>query len=461
MPLPASGVWEVESTGSDSNGGMFDPLIGTTDYTYGATQQTINYTDLASTNGNSSSPQITSATRSFVAADVGNSIQITSGSSWTTGIFNIRSVSGGAATLDRPCGSTATLSSGVGNLGGPLASPGFAAGQMVGGNYLNVKQATYSITSMSPNLSNGCLSLPAGTTTNATKVIGYQATRGDNGTKPLLQASGISSFTLIAAAANCHIANLSLDGASSTSSAGIVPSSTNVRVFDCQIANCTNRALNLGSSVTNLAILCEITGCGTNTATAGGGYLACVAHGNTVTPFDVNNSGSMCVKCIAFSNSGATTDGFTSSTASVFLNCLAYGNGRHGFNLTAGAVLMTLLNCLATDHTVSGSYGFTASGVADGVSLFNCAGYNNQAGNVNSASILNNLGFIACSSSPFNNPGTDFGLNSLGMGGALLLGAGLPLHSGPLSLPGLPSTLNFRDIGAVQTRAGSPGILCC
>lgn len=77
MALAYSTEWEVQTTGDNQNGGGFNPLRASagTNYSYG-TPTTYTYTDLvvdASVN-----TKITSATRQFEAADVGNIIHITS-----------------------------------------------------------------------------------------------------------------------------------------------------------------------------------------------------------------------------------------------------------------------------------------------------------------------------------------------------------------------------------------------
>ncbi len=51
---------------------------------------------------------ISSATYTFVSADVGGKLQITGGTGWTTGIYGIASVSGGAAILDSSPAATGT-----------------------------------------------------------------------------------------------------------------------------------------------------------------------------------------------------------------------------------------------------------------------------------------------------------------------------------------------------------------
>ena len=106
-------------------------------------------------------------------------------------------------------------------MGGCLASPGQAGAVGVGNNFLLIKAATYSVSSASANISAGCVSWPASTGPEGL-IQGYQTTRGDFGTKPLIQASGsISTFILIKVSTKVRVENLSVDGANYTSSRGL------------------------------------------------------------------------------------------------------------------------------------------------------------------------------------------------------------------------------------------------
>lgn len=72
-------------------------------------------TDLAATTA-TSTPVISSATHNFTSLDVGKFITITAGTNWTPGVYKIVSVLTNTATLDRACGTSATLSSGTWSL---------------------------------------------------------------------------------------------------------------------------------------------------------------------------------------------------------------------------------------------------------------------------------------------------------------------------------------------------------
>jgi hypothetical protein len=161
------------------NGGGFVSGGGGTDYSQQTTAQ-YTFTDLSSSTGTSTTPAVLSVSHSFVAADVGNIIHITAGTSWTAGWYQIVSVATGAATLDRACGSVATLTSGTYYVGGALSfgstqdSNFCATTGVVGGNIVWVRNTT------TPLTLGIAVSTRVATTALPIKFIGYNATRGDN-----------------------------------------------------------------------------------------------------------------------------------------------------------------------------------------------------------------------------------------------------------------------------------------
>jgi hypothetical protein len=442
VTLPAATVWEVRSSGSDTlcSGGFVNGASGT-DYSQQAAAQ-YNAADLAV--DATLNTKVTSASHNFVAADVGNILRITAGAGWTTGFYQIVSVAANAATLDRSPAATSTTG-GTYYVGGAFASPGQAGAAHVGGNYLYVKSGTYTITSASNNVAGGCVSLTAGVTANQTRLIGYGSSRGDNGAKPLLQASGIATFTMITTAAGCRVDNLSLDGALLTSSRGINISTSGGEAYRCKIANCTNSAIVGNSSC--LCVLCEATGCSTQPVYSGGAFFACTAHDNTVTAFSISGFSQCAIACIAANNTGAGSIGFNGMNNGFVIDCVAYGNGSHGFSFTATVNSNTAANCLAVNN---GGFGFNSATYDCGF-LYNCAGFNNTSGNVASGiPAANQIGFITLTGDPFANAaGNDFSLNSTAGAGAACRAAGIPGSTATLQLPGL-STLSYPDVGAAQ-----------
>jgi hypothetical protein len=144
MAFASSVAWEVRSTGSDTNGGGFDAVSGVpgTDRSQQDAAQTT-YTDLVI--DGTTNTKCTSAAFPFAAADVGNIINITSGTGFTVQRVQILSVSGVTATCDKSLG-TLGSTGGNGKLGGGLATLAAAFTLVVAQNSVYVKAATYSQT---------------------------------------------------------------------------------------------------------------------------------------------------------------------------------------------------------------------------------------------------------------------------------------------------------------------------
>src|SRR4051812_46334032 len=86
--LNAATNWELRGNGNDTNGGGFTLGVSTN----------LSKTDLAVDATNNL--QVTSATYVFTSADVGRWMQVTAGTGFRTGFYQILSVSGVKATLN-------------------------------------------------------------------------------------------------------------------------------------------------------------------------------------------------------------------------------------------------------------------------------------------------------------------------------------------------------------------------
>jgi len=466
MAIAATAVFEVNvSVGSDTNAGAYNGSRSgaSTDYTYGASRVVFTYTDLASTNGNTSTPTITSVSRSFVAADIGNHIRISAGTSWTVGLYEIVSVSGGAATLDRAVGTAATLSSGSGKVGGPLASPGLAgAGVVVGGNTVWIKAGNYPITSLTANVSGGVFNAPTATNANSpTVVYGYNTTRGDapvQGSRPNLypdssagtwvnailngarymrlayvdfsNPQALSANGVSMAVANCEVLDCSFDGFSTSGKQGVSIVGTLRR---CRVTNCN---LGLRPSGSSEIVECYTRGCVTSVRMAGATTQLHVTITRCI--FD----GGICE--ITGGVSGGTDDSLsyiyctlangaywllTSSTiapAAVIKRCVQYGGATYGIDST----MATNIPWLLVEDTAMGG---------------------NSSGNINPsipASQYSNI--IALSGNPFVDAANatvasrNYALNTTA-------GAGSAARAIAYSYPGT-LTISYSDLGAVQSR---------
>lgn len=455
MSLAAVLTWEVRGAGSVNSGGAFSTGASGTDRSQqdAAFASGVNLTVDAVTD-----TDVLPAAYTPVAADVGNVIQITAGAGYTIGFYEILSIQAGKWRLDRSPAATGTAG-GVWALGGALASPGKMSGAMVPGNEGHIKSATYTVTSATPNIAGGCLTLPAGASAaNTTKVFGYQTTRGDGGTKPIIIADGvITAFTFITTGTNNHIENIELDGNLRATSRGALAGSTSSRFYKCRARNFTNSGFTstLGS---NWCVLCEVTGCTTQPCYANISCFACVSQNSANGYSSATNT--LWVGCIAMNNTGV---GFVMTGSGVVgANCVAY-NCTSGYSRTASAGMSMLVNCLAVNGSL---YGFTASAQDDNCYLYNCAGFNNTSGNVNTAllPVAQQIGFIDLTGDPFtnaaggnltlNNDGEAFG----GSPGTDRRGRWLRGANFPGTLPGT-STTSSMDIGAAQHADAGTGVI--
>lgn len=527
MALATTTLWEVRTTGDDTNnGGAFDP----------GKVSAGGWTDGAATSANTSAPVFTSASYNFVAGDAGAWLFILSGTNWTPGWYKIVSVAANAATLEgtiglavlytaapaglstvvgcatvasptsakwtidysqqgalqvgytdlvsagtglavssaaKPFGrhqvgnaliilsgtnfnagryviatvaavtfiatvvgptniTTGAGASGVGSLGGALASPGAAGAIATSGQGVFISGGTYTITSATTNIAAGCYAPGAGAYTE-----GYQTTRCDLGTPPLLQASGISTFVMVTINSSNSpqaITNIKVDGASLTSSQGFLL--VNSYGYKLQGINCTNSAF---SSSTTPLTNCLATGCSTQPAFIGANpvLISCVAYSNTITGFLGSTTGYF-LRCLAYGNSGASSDGFNIDQSGACVSCTSYNNGRDGFRGTDDAT--SFVNCIAEGNA---AYGYSSTFGA--VLLVNCAVFNNTSGATSLSATLNpirNPGAITGTATFFvDAAGGNFALNTTAGGGALARAAGLGLPLGGTS---------YLDLGAIQ-----------
>jgi len=190
-------IWEVRTTGSDTNGGAFVNGGSGSDYSQQNSPQ-YSGTDLEINSSNNLQVKSTTA-GSPIAADVGNMIMISNGLSWTLGWYQIVSQDGTWWTLDRTPGA-AGLTGAHFAVGGALASPGVAwavaRNNYTGSHYRGevwIQDGTYGITNSTisgPVPSSGCYLRYANCVAR-----GYNASLGRGvipTTRPILQLQ--SSF---------------------------------------------------------------------------------------------------------------------------------------------------------------------------------------------------------------------------------------------------------------------------
>lgn len=457
MSFSSSTVWEVRTTGDDTNGGGYSS--GGVDYSQQDSPQ-VSLTDMVI--DGTTNTIFSSATLGSNSNYIGNIINVTGGTGFTVQRVQIVSRSGANYTVDKSLG-TLGSTGGTGNLGGAFASPGQAGAVFVDGNTIFIKYnaSAYSITSSSANVSGGKLSISvSGNSSILPKVIGYDTTRTVSNTdsnRPTLQVSGaISSFTVVAFSSSVSglIRNIIVDGASKSSMTGISSSSSfgQTLIHNCKIVNCTTAGLT-GSGLTN-ATNCEADSCaiGFNNVNI---HFGCYAHNCTSHGFaGATNSVIGAINCISASNGGSGFFGTSGTGSTSYYNCTAYNNTGDGFNVaqsfTRGCVIV---NCISVNN---GGWGFKSDSGYPTTDLINCAGGSgttaNTSGNYTSANHPVVLNFVTTSAAPFTNAGSgDFSLNNTAGGGAACRAAGFPgVFPGGL-------TTGYLDIGAVQHQDSGGG----
>ena len=146
--LPATLVWEARTTGATTGGGAFASDGSGTDFSQQDAAQRSwlsaggTYTnDLSCTNA---APSVcTSASYNFAAADVGNVINLTAGTSVTAGRYHIASVATNAATLDRNAMTAAGAADASGYEGGAVDHPNTISTIVIASNTVYIQNGTY------------------------------------------------------------------------------------------------------------------------------------------------------------------------------------------------------------------------------------------------------------------------------------------------------------------------------
>jgi hypothetical protein len=444
MALAATQVWEVRTTGDPANSGGFNSAAAGTDRSQQDAPHVIIDGAAITATVNATTTDLDIVGYAVSAADIGNTVRITGGT-MTAGTYQIDSIpAAGRWRLDRSAGTAAQT--GTGRMGGANSDPALVAAVSVGLNTVWVRSGTYPFTSATQNVAGGCVNTPGG----AQVWFGYGSARGDFGTAPVFQASGINTATLFALSQNdCKAFNIEVDGAALAAIRGI-DATSRVSVYLCNARNCTNSGIRF-SSTESAFIACGVSGC----TTAGAGFLdaaggqagtlyGCWARANTVTGFSL--SGYYVRRSIAASNTGATTDGFVVVSNKEIDDCIAYGNGRDGFRF-AGTNGIRAVNCVAEANVGAG---FNNTGSGTNLIMLGCATFGNGSSISGTAPLLNR-DFVTGTASFFVAPAAgNFALNNT-VGG----GAAIKQNAEPASyIDGL--TVSYTDRGAVQT-SGAPG----
>lgn len=420
---PTSGTWSI-------------------DYSRG-TGPAIAYTDMSA-----STTTFTSAANPVGKHIVGNYINITGGANYTLQRVEVVSTSGTTATVDKTLGASAGAG-GTGNLGGAFATPGLAASIGVSGNDMFIKSGTYTLTSSSANVAGGKIDWTAfanNSISNLTVIEGFGTIPKDLGTTPVINAGAIgSSPTIIAMSTSDKygiIRNIEVD-------CNNVASSTAFSTGNGSAHYCTARKFaTAGFTINTISCIlyrCKATqGAGTAAFNGSGTRIFCEAYANTCIGFFDSNAAN--INCIAYLNTGASTDGFQVAVSTAVpgssVNCVSYGNGRDGFrNIAIGFYV----NCIAESNV---GVGFNATVQTSQARMFACGVFGNGTDvSANMLAVQLNVNYLAATSTFFVNAAAgNFALNMTLTGGALAKYAGAP------GLYPAGTTTSYADIGAAQSR---------
>jgi hypothetical protein len=458
-------VWEARSaTGSNSNGGGFVAGAAGTDRSQqDAAQVAIDNATITT----SITTNVITFTGGYTptSADVGNLVQMLSGTNVTTGQpYQITAQTATTWTLDRNVVTSGTTTNATGNMGGALGAGalGLLAGWMVASNKAYLKGTTFvqSATSTFAQSVTPAFAVPY------TRLIGYGTTREDSGRARLTLQTNTGLTGINATGNGFSAENIDVDCGGLATSTGILITSFS-RIIRCKASNFTVRGFLL-NSLDNLLHECEATG-GTSAATAAvqltqiNQAVGCYIHANACPGMQLSGQRHVAVWNVIVNNTGAASDGIQHSYSALLANNTIHGNGRHGISaLTNTPYSLIIRNNLLT---ANGGYGIVgnpsgaqpASPMYDGNAFWNnTSGARNNmdsTAGIYGVNPYTNARDVILTGDPYvNAAGGNYGLNNTAGAGAAARMAG---HPG--AFPGLAATTGYLDMGAVQHQDAGGG----
>lgn len=430
MALSLSIIWELRPTnGDDTNGGGFKEGASGTDFSQQNSPQQ-SYTDLVAT----STTTATSVARPFTSVDVGNIINITAGTGWTTGRYEITSVTTGTATFDRAIATNGSTG-GTGKLGGAMQTyVSFLSNLVMDPIRAYIKaEATITVTTR-PDFQHG----------DNLEITGYTTTRGDGGRVSITTSNGTDNLLLYRGQNSLKLSNIAFSDSSGTRHNGIAfVNPFNYFVLDnCSFDGHSN-GVNWNSQGTTHVLLrrTEVkncTGAGLSIQAASGMVMdGCFIHDNTGNGIDILATATFMhlsidrsvIRANAIGIKSVDDAGSTNNSAIHIKNSAVISNTsdgvKHQGTGTNNPVITQIENTI-----VYGNGGFGVNLASTALPKYNYFGANNALG-ANSSGNYNNCpaqtGDVALSADPFTNAAAaDFSLNSTAGGGAACKAAGYP-----------------------------------
>ena len=448
MALVQGIEWDVQTIGSDTNGGGYFYTAG-----WGQFDRSISGTPWLTIDNVTVVATVATTTITFTSgyspsgyADMGNVVNIISGSGLTPGRYLITSCTSTTWTLDRSAGTSGTITSA--KMGGSLLTIQAAlTACTIADMAVHVKYGTYNITA--------ALTVPNVAVVYQYCVLeGYYATHGDSPTganRPTITTSNAVNGLTIGYATNWKVLNFilantgsGLIGVAATFSATAYDSLTTI---NCLFTGWKTAGVS-SSGAALLSVNCEFSGCVTtngavyNSSSYGTVLLNCYFHGNTG-PCATTGSNGVVRNCVFSSVSSSMLRAYAGMVIDhcVFY-CSSYGASSgilYPQNSDPGVMTNNIfMGCLYAVSVSTGAFVHVPYGIHGNNAYY----YNSVVGNNYTAmpSDITSLG-----SSPFVSESTgDFRLNNTPNAGALLRAAGWPTAFAGLT------PANCQDIGAYQ-----------
>ena len=416
MALAAATTWEIRTTGADTNGGGFVTGASGTD----RSQQDAAFasgTDLA-VHASTNTYVKPDSSYTPVSADIGNLIQITAGTGWTTGFYQITGISSGYWTLDRSPAATGTTG-GTYAMGGALATPPSSA--IVASNTVFIKAGTYTTST-------------GFTFPKESSVRGYGSTRDDCpsfAAMPVVKASANSITLLSFSAERANISYLCADGNGYSSITGFGSAAGGTRQY-CKAVSC-NIGFSGGYVISSVTSNCK-------TGASSAKTFLCNLECGSIASSVCNSGGSAYYCVIRNATNGIATTGDLDAVGCAFYNIS--GNAIH---CIGGFPPFRVINCV---FVTVGGYAISTAGA---ICVFGAgnATYNCTSGFASAYKTQLLSAPIVLTANPFVDAANgDYNLNNVAGGGKDCRAAGI----GPV---GQTSSI---DIGAVQ-HADAGGVI--
>lgn len=458
--------WELRAAGSNSNSGGFLPGASGVDYS----QQTSPQYALTGLTTVAANAIILTASAS--ADMVGNTINVTAGTNFTTGFYIINSVAVGVSiTVDRNV-TTAAGAAGTANIGGAVQSLQTLL-SVIAAQAIDFSVIWVQGTGAQTYLTTTTMTIAWGSAQKSLTIEGYCAVRSDaqgwNVTtcRPLITTAtnSIQLFNMTSSnTQQIRLVNLDFSNTATTRAQfwNNAVTVAGMYFFKCRWSGFSNFYNTVGTISNWFMALCEVrngTISGINSSNNGGQYqiIDSYIHDNVNQGIDMS----------------------TKTQGIIMFNSVIANNGQNGLVMSLGASsIVTLQNNVFYNNSASGvsslglatnvlapaflgniiygngasSVGFiSTSTISNFASLWMGGGnaYGNNPGG-NRINVPTLTGDVTLTANPFTNPGSnDFSLNNTAGGGAALRGTSFP---GPTNFG-----TGFMDSGALQTQTTLSG----